>query len=46
MSNFDFDAMPGFLSGSPPQYLAYHEEVDFLDELEVGPGRDEPTYRG
>lgn len=35
MSNFDFDAMPGFLSGSPPQYLAYHEEVDFLDELEA-----------
>ncbi|MDO8310054.1 MAG: arginine deiminase family protein [Actinomycetota bacterium] len=35
MSNFDFDAIPGFRHGSPPQYLGYHEEVDFLDEIEA-----------
>jgi N-dimethylarginine dimethylaminohydrolase len=26
---------PGFRSGSVPQYAEYHEEVDFLDELEA-----------
>lgn len=35
MSNFDFDAIPGFRSGSPPQYLDYHQDIDFLDEIEA-----------
>src|SRR5207245_388503 len=26
---------PGFVSGHVPQYSEYHEEVDFLDELEA-----------
>jgi hypothetical protein len=26
---------PGFVSGQVPQYSEYHEDVDFLDELEA-----------
>lgn len=35
MSSFDFDAIPGYRPGSPPQYLDYHADVDFLDEMEA-----------
>jgi len=35
VANFNFKAIPGFRSGSPPQYLGYHEEIDFMDELEA-----------
>jgi N-dimethylarginine dimethylaminohydrolase len=34
MAAFDFESIPGFRTGSPPQYLPYHEDVDFLDEIE------------
>ena len=33
-ANFDFDTIPAYRPGSPPQYLNYHEETDFLDEIE------------
>ena len=35
MANFDFTSIPAYRKGSPPQYLSYHEEVDFLDEIEA-----------
>jgi N-dimethylarginine dimethylaminohydrolase len=35
MGNFDFERMPAYRKDSPPQYLGYHEEVDFLDEIEA-----------
>jgi N-dimethylarginine dimethylaminohydrolase len=31
----ELTAFPGYRTGSVPQYAAYHEEVDFLDELEA-----------
>jgi N-dimethylarginine dimethylaminohydrolase len=31
----DLTAFPGYKPGSVPQYAEYHEEVDFLDELEA-----------
>ena len=35
MANFDFESIPGYRKGSPPQYLSYHDDVDFLDEIEA-----------
>lgn len=34
MSTEDLDRFPGYRPGSVPQYAEYHDEVDFLDEIE------------
>ena len=31
----ELERFPGFVPGAVPQYAEYHEEVDFLDELEA-----------
>jgi N-dimethylarginine dimethylaminohydrolase len=35
MIELELTAFPGYRAGSVPQYATYHEEVDFLDELEA-----------
>ena len=34
-ADVDLTRFPGYRPGSPPQYAQYHEEVDFLDEMEA-----------
>ena len=31
----ELERFPGFVPGAVPQYTEYHEQVDFLDELEA-----------
>lgn len=39
MTNRPLEAFPAYKQGCVPQYSGYHEEVDFLDELEAIWGR-------
>lgn len=34
-TDIDLARIPGYRPGSPPQYAVYHDDVDFLDELEA-----------